>query len=427
MFEPVLLKNINTPDSFKIDSYLKNGGYRSLKKALEMSPDSIIQMVKDSGLRGRGGAGFPTGLKWSFIPKDPTIPKYLCCNADEGEPGTFKDRAIIEKDPHQLLEGMAIACYAIGAANAYIYIRGEFALGGDRLEDAIREAVSKGYLGKNMPGSNFSLNIYVHRGAGAYICGEETALLESIEGRRALPRIKPPFPAQVGLFGKPTVINNVETLACVPHIIERGAAWFASIGPAKSPGPKLFGVSGHVNKPGLYELPMGTPLREIVYNHAGGIKNGRSLKAVIPGGVSAPMLTEKDLDITMDFESLAAKGSMLGSGAVIVMDDNTCIVKSALIIHEFFHHESCGKCTPCREGLDWIVKVMRRVEGGEGKEGDVDLLLKLCGDVFGRTFCPLGDGAVMALRAAINNFRSEFEYHVSNKRCMVNGRGKVNR
>jgi len=421
MFEPVLLKNIDIPDSHKLGVYLRNGGYRALKKALEMNPDTIIQMVKDSGLRGRGGAGFPTGLKWSFIPKDPTLDKYLCCNADEGEPGTFKDRAIIEKDPHQLLEGMAIAAYAIGASNAYIYIRGEFVLGANRLEEAIREANAGGYLGKNILGSKFSLNIYVHRGAGAYICGEETALLESIEGRRALPRMKPPFPAQVGLFGKPTVINNVETLACVPHIINNGASWFASIGPAKSPGPKLFPVSGHVNKPGLYELPMGTPLREIIYDHAGGIKGKRRLKAVIPGGVSAPMLVEKDLDTPMDFDSLAAKGTMLGSGAVIVMDEGTCIVKAALIIHEFFHHESCGKCTPCREGLDWIVKIMRRLEHGEGREKDVEELLKLCGDIFGRTFCPLGDGAVMALRGAINNFREEFEYHARNKRCMVNG------
>lgn len=422
MFEPVLLKNINTPESYKIDTYIKNGGYTALKKALELSPDSIIQTVKDSGLRGRGGAGFPTGLKWSFITKDPTIAKYLCCNADEGEPGTFKDRAIIEYDPHELIEGMAIACFAIGAANSYIYIRGEFVLGADRLEDAISEATAKGYLGKNILGSNFSHNMYVHRGAGAYICGEETALLESIEGRRALPRIKPPFPAQVGLFGKPTVINNVETLACVPHIINNGAAWFAAIGPAKSPGTKIFGISGNVNKPGLYELPMGTPLREIIYNHAGGMRAGKTLKAVIPGGVSAPMLIEPDLDTPMDFDSLAAKGTMLGSGAIVVIDDSYCIVKAALRTHEFFHHESCGKCTPCREGLDWLVKVLRRVEGGEGEEGDIDLILKLCVDIFGRTFCPLGDGAVMALRGAINHFRDEFEYHITHKRCMVGGR-----
>ena len=420
-FEPVLLKTIHIPDSHKIDVYIQNGGYEGLRKALQMSPDTIIQMVKDSGLRGRGGAGFPTGLKWSFIPKDFDGPKYLCCNADEGEPGTFKDRVLIEQTPHQLIEGMAIASYAIGANTAYIYIRGEFAFGADRLEEAIQEAHEKGYLGKNILGSNFNLNIYVHRGAGAYICGEETALLESIEGRRALPRMKPPFPAQVGLFGKPTVINNVETLCCIPHIVNRGPQWFASIGPEKSPGPKLFPVSGHVKKPGLYELPMGTPLREIIYNHAGGIKDDKKLKAVIPGGVSAPMLTEKDLDTPMDFNSLAAKGTMLGSGAIIVMDETTCIVNVALRIHEFFHHESCGKCTPCREGLDWLVKIIRRVAHGEGKEGDVDIILSLCGNIFGRTFCPLGDGAVMALRGAINNFREEFEYHVKHKKCMVNG------
>jgi len=420
-FEPVLLKTINLPDSHKIDVYLQNGGYEGLRKALQMSPDTIIQMVKDSGLRGRGGAGFPTGLKWSFIPKDFEGPKYLCCNADEGEPGTFKDRVLIEKTPHQLIEGMAIASYAIGANTAYIYIRGEFAFGANRLEEAIKEAYERGYLGKNILGSDFSLDIYVHRGAGAYICGEETALLESIEGRRALPRMKPPFPAQVGLFGKPTVINNVETLCCVPHIVTKGPQWFASIGPEKSPGPKLFPVSGHVKRPGLYELPMGTPLREIIYEHAGGIRGDRKLKAVIPGGVSAPMLTEKDLDTPMDFNSLAAKGTMLGSGAIIVMDETTCIVNVALRIHEFFHHESCGKCTPCREGLDWLVKILRRVAHGEGKEGDIDVILSLCGNIFGRTFCPLGDGAVMALRGAINNFREEFEYHVKHKKCMING------
>ncbi len=421
MFEPVILKNINTPDSHKLSAYINSGGYQALKKTLEMTPDALIQMVKDSGLRGRGGAGFSTGLKWSFIPKDATLQKYLCCNADEGEPGTFKDRAIIEYDPHQLVEGMIIASYAIGADTSYIYIRGEFAFGADRLEDAIKEAYQKNYLGKNILGSKFNHDMYVHRGAGAYICGEETALLESIEGRRALPRIKPPFPAHVGLFGKPTVINNVETLACIPHIVNRGASWFASIGPAKSPGPKLFGISGNVKKPGLYELPMGTPLREIIFTHAGGMKDGKKLKAVVPGGVSAPMLTEKDLDTPMDFDSLAAKGTMLGSGAVVIIDDSMCIVKAALITHEFFHHESCGKCTPCREGLDWIVKVMRRIEHGQGKEGDMELLKKLCVDIFGRTFCPLGDGAVMALRGAFNNFMEEFEYHIKNKRCMVNG------
>lgn len=419
MFGPILLKNINTADSHRIDVYLKNEGYKALSSALKMQPDTIIQTLKDSGLRGRGGAGFSTGLKWSFITKDPTIAKYLCCNADEGEPGTFKDRAIIEKDPHELIEGMIIACYAIGAAAAYVYIRGEFAFGANRLEDALSEAYQKGFLGKNILGSDFNCDIYVHRGAGAYICGEETALLESIEGRRGQPRIKPPFPAQVGLFGKPTVINNVETLACVPHIIYKGAKWFASIGPEKSPGPKIFGVSGHVKKPGLYELPMGTTAREVIYTHAGGIRDNRKLKAFIPGGVSAPMLIEKDLDTPMDFDSLAAKGTMLGSAAVMVMDDTTCIVKVAMRTMEFFRHESCGKCTPCREGTDWTYKALRRIESGQGKNGDIELLDRLCGNIFGRTFCPLGDGAVMALRGALKNFRDEFEFHVKNKRCMV--------
>lgn len=419
MFEPVLLKNINTPDSHRIDAYLKNGGYQALAAALKVQPDALIQMVKDSGLRGRGGAGFSTGLKWSFITKDPTIPKYLCCNADEGEPGTFKDRAIIEKDPHELIEGMAIACHAIGAHAGYIYIRGEFDFGAKRLEQAISEANQKGYLGKNILNSNFNCDLYVHKGAGAYICGEETALLESIEGRRGQPRIKPPFPAQVGLFGKPTVINNVETLACIPHIVNKGPKWFASIGPEKSPGPKIFGVSGHVKKPGLYELPMGTTAREVIYTHAGGIKDDRKLKAFIPGGVSAPMLMEKDLDTPMDFDSLAAKGTMLGSAAVMVMDETSCIVKVAMRTMEFFRHESCGKCTPCREGTDWAYKVLHRIERGEGKEGDVKLLEDLCAGIFGRTFCPLGDGAVMALRGALKNFKDEFVYHVKNKKCMV--------
>jgi len=423
MFEPVLLKDIDTPDSHMIDVYLKNGGYQALPRALRMLPDQLIQMVKESGLRGRGGAGFSTGLKWGFIPKDPTIPKFLCCNADEGEPGTFKDRVIIEKKPHQLLEGMVITSYAIGASSAYIYIRGEFSLGAKRLEAAIEEAYAKGYLGKNILGSDFSLDIYVHRGAGAYICGEETALLESIEGYKGQPRIKPPFPALAGLYKRPTVINNVETMACIPIIVNKGPGWFAGIGPEKSPGPKIFCVSGHVNRPGVYELPMGTPLREIIYNHAGGIKEGKRIKAVIPGGVSAPMLTEKDLDTPMDFDSLAAKGSMLGSGAVIVMDETTCMVKVAYIITRFFSHESCGKCTPCREGTHWVTKILKRLEHGEGREGDVELLEDLCNNIFGRTFCPLGDGAVMALRGVMKNFRDEFVYHVENKRCMVKGVG----
>ena len=417
--EKVLLKNIDKPNSHKIDTYLEGGGYKALEKAIGTGSDVLIQTIKDSGLRGRGGAGFPAGLKWSFIPKDPTLQKYLCCNADEGEPGTFKDRSIIELDPHLLLEGMAIACYAIGASKAYIYIRGEFAFGAQRLMEAISEAYEKGMLGEKIFGSDFSLDIYVHRGYGAYICGEETALLESIEGYRGQPRIKPPFPAIAGLYGKPTVINNVETLSCVPAIIDKGAEWFAAIGPEKSPGTKIYGVSGHVKKPGLYELPMGTPLREIIFDHAGGMKDDKKFKAVIPGGASAPMLLEADLDTPMDFDSLAAKKTMLGSGAVIVMDETTCIVKVAFILNRFFSHESCGKCTPCREGLTWTAQILKRLENGQGRPGDVDLLDRMCGNIFGRTFCPLGDGAVMSLRGALNAFREEFIYHEEHGKCMV--------
>jgi len=416
--EKILLKNIDKPGSHTIDSYVGSGGYKAFAEALKLKPDNIIQMVKDSGLRGRGGAGFSTGLKWSFIPKDPTISKYLCCNADEGEPGTYKDRAIIDKDPHLLLEGMLITSYAIGAANSYIYIRGEFAFGANRLEEAIKEAYAKGFLGKNILGSGFNHDMYIHRGFGAYICGEETALLESIEGYRAQPRKKPPFPALAGLYGKPTVINNVETLSCIPAIIEKGPKWFSSIGPEKSPGPKIYGVSGHVKRPGLYELPMGTTLRDLIYNHCGGmLRDDRPLKAVIPGGVSAPMLTPADLDTPLDFDSLAAKGTMLGSGAVIVMDESTCMVKAAFITNRFFSHESCGKCTPCRDGTPWLTKILKRIEHGEGRPGDIELLESLCTNIFGRTFCPLGDGAVMALRGALKNFRDEFQYHIDHKKC----------
>ncbi len=418
--EKVLLKNYGKPDSHRIDNYIQSGGYKGLEAAVKLKPDSIIQMIKDSGLRGRGGAGFSTGLKWSFIPKDPTIPKFLCCNADEGEPGTFKDRGIIDHDPHLLIEGMIITSYAIGASNAYIYIRGEFVFGTKRLQAAIDEAYAKGYLGKNIMGSGFNLDMYIHRGFGAYICGEETALLESIEGYRAQPRKKPPFPALAGLYAKPTVINNVETLSCIPAIIEKGPEWFSKIGAPKSPGPKIYCVSGHVKKPGLYELPMGTTVRDLIFNHCGGmLHEGRALKAVIPGGVSAPLLTPRDLDTPLDFDSLAAKGSMLGSGAVIVMDQTTCMVKSAYIVNRFFSHESCGKCTPCRDGTPWLTRILGRIEHGEGRQGDLELLESLCTNIFGRTFCPLGDGAVMALRGFVKNFRDEFQFHIDHKRCMV--------
>ncbi|MFQ6242127.1 NADH-quinone oxidoreductase subunit NuoF [Sinorhizobium meliloti] len=418
MFEPVLLRNVDLPDGHLLSTYEAGGGYRALRKALgEYTPDEIVDLVKESNLRGRGGAGFPTGMKWSFVPKAAGKPKYLCCNADEGEPGTFKDRIIMERDPHQLIEGLAVSAYAIGAETAYVYIRGEYVTAIRRMEQAIAEAHENGCLGTGILGSNFNFMVYIHRGAGAYICGEETAMLESLEGKRAQPRLKPPFPAVAGLYASPTVINNVETLACVPHIVMRGPAWFRGIGPDRSPGPKLYCLSGQVRKPGLYELPMGISLQELVEEHAGGPLPGRKVKAVIPGGVSAPVIPASELEVGMDFDSLAAAGSMLGSAGVVVIDDSTCMVKLATRIIEFFHHESCGKCTPCREGLDWAVKVLRRIEAGEGESGDLEQLEMLCKGIFGNTFCALGDGAAMGLRAALKHFREEFVVHIEERRC----------
>ncbi|MDL2410060.1 NADH-quinone oxidoreductase subunit NuoF [Rhizobium calliandrae] len=418
MFEPVLLKNIDFADGRSLSNYEAGGGYQALAKVLrEYTPDEVIDLVKRSNLRGRGGAGFPTGMKWSFVPKRADKPKYLCCNADEGEPGTFKDRIIMERDPHQLIEGLAVSAYAIGAEIAYVYVRGEYVTAIRHLERAIAEADEKHYLGRGVLGSDFNFAIHIHCGAGAYICGEETAMLESLEGKRAQPRLKPPFPAVAGLYASPTVINNVETLVCVPHIIMRGPDWFRGIGPDKSPGPKLYCLSGQVRGPGLYELPMGIPLRELVEDYGGGALPGRRIKAVIPGGVSAPMIPERGLDVGMDFDSLAAAGSMLGSAGVIVIDDSTCMVKVATRIIEFFHHESCGKCTPCREGLDWVVKVLHRIEAGQGAPGDLDQLKALCKGIFGNTFCALGDGAAMGLRAALEHFEGEFVTHIEERRC----------
>ncbi|MES0883981.1 NADH-quinone oxidoreductase subunit NuoF [Roseibium sp. SCP14] len=417
MNEKVLLRNIDTPGSHNLAAYQTAGGYRSVASALaDFTPGELIELVKTAGLRGRGGAGFPTGVKWGFVPRDSGKPVYLCCNADEAEPGTFKDRALMENDPHMVIEGILIAAYAIGATTTYVYIRGEYTVSIERMEAAIAEAYSNGLLGENILNSGFSHDVHVHRGAGAYICGEETALLESIEGRRAQPKFKPPFPAVSGLYGFPTVINNVETLSCLPHIVERGADWFNSIGPERSPGPKLYCVSGLVRKPGLYELPMGTSLRELLDEHAGGPRSGR-LKAVIPGGVSAPMIPANDIDIGMDFDSLAAAGSMLGSAGVIVLDDTACIVRVALRIMEFFNHESCGKCTPCREGNAWAAKVLRRLEAGRGQREDLDQLAFLCDGIFGNSFCALGDAAAWSLGAALKHFRDEFERHINDGKC----------
>ncbi len=418
--EKVLFKHIDVPDQYRIDTYIKNGGYRALSKALkEYTPEELIELVKKSGLRGRGGAGFPTGMKWGFVPKNSPQPKFLLCNADEGEPGTFKDRALIENDPHQLLEGIIIASFAIGAHRAFIYIRGEYYFGAKRLQQAILECYRKGYLGKDILGSGFDLDMEVYRGGGAYICGEETSLMESIEGKRANPRLKPPFPASVGVYKNPTVINNVETLSNVPHIVLNGAEWYANLGRPKSTGTKIFSLSGHVKKPGNYELPMGVPLRELIFEHGRGIKDDRKLKAVIPGGVSTPVLTAELLDVRMDFESLYEAGSLLGSGATIVMDQTTCMVKVAYRIAKFFEHESCGKCGPCREGTRWIRQIMERIETGKGREEDIELLRDICSNIAGKTVCPLGDGAVVPIISTIEKFRQEYEYHIKHKKCMV--------
>ena len=411
--EAVLLRARGVADSRAITTYLAAGGYEGWKKALSMTPEAVTQVVIDSELRGRGGAGFPTGRKWSFVPKDHPGPRYLICNADESEPGTFKDREIIEYDPHQVVEGVAIASYAIKAATAYIYIRGEFVRWANILEEAIAEARARGFLGRNILGSGADLDIWVHRGAGAYICGEETALIESIEGKRGFPRLKPPFPAVVGVFGKPTVVNNVETLACVPHIITRGAAWFASIGRPRNTGPKLFSVSGHVNRPGVYELPLGVTFREIIYEHCGGIRGGRKLKAFFPGGTSAPIMTGGEVDVQADFDACAQAGTMLGSGGIIVLDETADMVDVADNVAHFYAHESCGQCTPCREGSDWCMDILDRMLAGHARPGDPDTLLRICRfSSAGMTICPLGDAYALPISSIVNKFRPEFEARI---------------
>lgn len=416
----ILTRNLHVPKLTEIGVYESLGGYLGLAKAVrEHRPEEIIEIVKKSGLRGRGGAGFPTGTKWSFVPRDSGKPVYLCVNADESEPGTFKDRLIMEKDPHQLIEGIAIAAYALRAHHAFIYIRGEFQQVAVILNRAVAEAYDRGFLGASILGSGFDLDLTVHRGAGAYICGEETALLESIEGKRGHPRLKPPFPATVGLYGSPTVINNVETLANISHIINNGAEWFASIGTERNTGTRLFGVSGHVVKRGVYELPMGTSLRELLYDHCGGIREGRTLKAVVPGGSSVPVLTADQIDVPMDFDSVAKAGSMLGSAGVIVMDDSTCMVKAALRITQFYAEESCGQCAQCREGTEWMRRILARIEGGDGRPGDPELLLDICANMKGRTICPLSDAAAMPVESYVRRFSDEFAAHIRQQRCTV--------
>jgi NADH-quinone oxidoreductase subunit F len=419
--EKILLRNLDVPDLHTLAAYQSRGGYRSWEKVVrDMTPEKLIEEVKASGLRGRGGAGFPTGMKWSFVPKDSPKPKYLVCNADESEPGTFKDRLLIEKDPHSIIEGTLIAAYAIQSHTAFIYIRGELGFGATRLEQAVREAVEADYIGKNLFGSGYDLDLIVHRGAGAYICGEETALLSSLEGGRGWPKVKPPFPATHGLFGCPTVVNNVETLAALPWILEHGAAAYAAIGTEKSKGTKLFSASGHIRNPGVYEVEMGYPFVKFLEEDCGGVPNGRKLKGVIPGGGSMPVLRPEEIEnVNLDYESVQAAGSLLGSGGVIVMDETTCMVRAAWNLARFFAHESCGQCSPCREGCHWMEKIFHDIEHGRGEAADLDLILNVSGNIMGNTICPFGDAAAMPAAAFIKKYRAEFEEHIVQKRCTI--------
>lgn len=417
MEEKILTQNFGLENLYRIDVYLKHGGYQAVKKAIhEMKPEEILEEMKKANLRGRGGAGFPAGIKWGFVPQKVDKPRYLCVNADEGEPGTFKDRTIMSHNPHLLLEGIIITSFCVGIHLAYIYIRGEYEAIALRLEQAITEAYAAGYLGKNILKSAFDLDLFVHRGAGAYICGEETALLESLEGKRGHPRLKPPFPASIGLFQCPTVINNVETISNIPSIILKGAQWFCERGLPRDGGTRLFCVSGAVAKPGIYELPVGTSLRDIIFNYAGGMKAGKKLKAVIPGGMSAPILSASEIDIKMDCESLAASNSMLGSGAIIVIDEETPILEVLIKVTKFYSHESCGQCTPCRVGTSWINKIVKRLNEGKGEKGDIDTLSRLAANIKGRTLCPLGDAAAMPILALAQKFRKDLETYVPKKR-----------
>ena len=404
-------------DLHKIDCYLANGGYKALKKALDMNPDDVIEEVKKSNLRGRGGACFPTGLKWSFMPKNSDKPKYLCVNGDESEPGTFKDRQIIEFNPHLLIEGTLIACYAMGITTAYIYMRGEYGKWIRMLQKAIDDAYTNGLIGEKILGANFSTNITIHRGAGAYICGEESALMNSIEGGRGYPRVKPPFPAQFGLWGFPTTINNVETISNIPIIINNGWQWYSQIGAIKHPGPLLVGVSGHVNNPGVFEMPTGEPLLEIIHKWAGGIPDNKGIKAVFPGGSSTMILRGDQLEgIRMDVDSLKAAGSSVGTAGVIVMDSDTDLIQVISRIAEFYYHESCGQCTPCREGTVWMYKILKRFEQYEANLDDIDLLMDIANNIEGNTICALGDAAAWPVQSMIKRFPEEFEKRIRKTR-----------
>ncbi len=413
----VISKRFGIPNSASIDVYLQHDGYKALQKALGMKPDDVINEVKNSGLRGRGGAGFNAGMKWSFVPKQSSKPKYVVCNADESEPGTCKDRPLMEYDPHQLIEGILIAGYAIQSQQGFIYIRGEYRYLMEIVDRAIEEAYARGYLGKNILGSGFNFDLCTHTGAGAYECGEETALLNSLEGLRGYPRVKPPFPAVVGLYGGPTIINNVETLSNVPHIILNGAEWYAKLGTPKNGGTRLFCLSGCIARPGVYELPMGFPLRRMIEEVGGGVLGGKKLKGVIPGGSSCPVLTADEIDVAMDYDSVAKAGSMLGSGGVVVLDEDTCMVKVAQRIAKFYAHESCGWCVPCREGTAWLKNLLTRFHSGAGVEDDVDTGLDVALNILGKTLCPLGDAAAMPAISIFKKFRHEFEEHLRLGRC----------
>jgi NADH-quinone oxidoreductase subunit F len=413
---PVISRMFGVVDSHKLDVYLNYDGYKGLERALkQLTPDQVIDEVKKSNLRGRGGAGFPTGMKWSFVPKESAKPKYILCNADESEPGTCKDRPLMELCPHQLIEGVIIAGRAVGAHRGYIYIRGEYRYVLEIVDAAIEEAYARGYLGQNIMGSGFDFDLSTHTGAGAYECGEESALMESLEGKRGYPRIRPPFPAVVGLYGSPTVINNVETLSSIPAILHRGGEWYAGLGSAKNGGTRLFCISGHVNRPGIYELPMGFNLKRMIEEVAGGIPNGRELKAVIPGGSSCPLLKAEEIDLPMDFDSLAKAGSMLGSGGLVVIDESACMVDLARRIMHFYAHESCGWCIPCREGTDWLRKMLDRFHSGRGRREDIPLIGELAKNMLGKTFCPLGDAAALPTISIVKKWSHEFEEHLAGK------------
>ena len=416
-FERVITAHWGDDSVRSLEGYEAKGGYQGLRKALAMPPDEVIQVVKDSGLRGRGGAGFPTGTKWSFVPQDTGKPTYVTVNFDESEPGTCNNRELMEREPHQMLEGAMIAAYAIRCHTVFVYCRGEFLWPGIVVQRAIAELYAKGYAGSGIMGSDYDLEIVIHRGAGAYICGEETALLSSLEGHRGQPRLRPPFPAVEGLYASPTVINNVETLCNVPHILVNGADWFKERGTERAPGTKMFTISGKVERPGNYELPLGTPFRVLLEEFGGGVRDGKGLKAWTPGGSSTPMLTAEHLDVGLDFESIAAAGSLLGTGAVMVMDEDDCVVEAARRLVEFYAHESCGKCTPCREGTWWASRVLERIEDGYGREEDLPLLGEVGQNILFRAFCALADGAVSPISSTLQYFREEYEEHVRLGRC----------